>query len=205
VYQNRIEWNASYRILHFRAGSQLVWGNTLLDPSGSRNEAITLAEPEGWGKEAWQNLTAWPANDPINNSFYWDNTFNGSPLTGKDIGLTLPADATFIEEGRDFFMHAPAASGGRRSGQQCLREHCLPHAPRLGVSLWPGSLGGLARGRLGRRPEQSLLRGQRLLRHHDRQRLPSRQSLCVSLQHHKLGQFGFEHGGLRLARRLETG
>jgi hypothetical protein len=107
IYDNRIEWSHAYRMLNFLGGSQLVFRNTMLAPGGSQAAAMELSEADR------DILPAWPGYDPINNSFYWDNTLDGAPVASGSVRLSADKDSTFIQEGRDYWLHAPSSMGGR--------------------------------------------------------------------------------------------
>ncbi len=133
VYGNEIIAHHSYRIIDFRGGSVLFYNNSLTTLSRSM-PCIDLTEEEAWSSHFTDvGLdTEWPAEDQITNSFFWGNSYNGdttervkvrqansecegikSPLpccTGSGVGT---CDDTFIQQGRDFFLHEPQAIGGR--------------------------------------------------------------------------------------------
>ncbi len=104
----------TYRFIHLRGGSTLVHDNTFGYLSGSKPPSIQMDEEEDWQTSFFSPLrTVWPAQDQVNNSFFWNNTINGAALVdGDDITLYNAAGATFIQVNRDYFTHAPAASGG---------------------------------------------------------------------------------------------
>ncbi len=110
VYENTFRYHHSYRVCYFRGGSVLFHDNAFTTVTYSTE--VELSEEEGWQTAFFSPLkTAWPAEDQINNSFFWNNTRNGSPIA--DVALGEPSDPTFIQRGRDYFMHAPEATGGR--------------------------------------------------------------------------------------------
>ena len=109
VYNNTFTaYNCYGYTSDMRGGSILFYGNSFTCKSGAG--AIQL-----WEEEAQTGYrTVWPAYDQIANSFFWDNTVNGSTIT--DITLNVPAlEGTFIQKDRDYFMHAPQSSGGKTS------------------------------------------------------------------------------------------
>jgi hypothetical protein len=109
VYNNTYKFSTSFCVTQFRGGSVLMHDDAFT--SSSIGAWVQL-----WDEESTYSFwsggvrTAWPAQDQVNNSFFWNNTVNGSPTT--DVSLNSPADATFIQKDRDYFMHAPAGSGG---------------------------------------------------------------------------------------------
>jgi len=114
VYENKLYIHHSYRITYFRGGSILFYNNKFTYESGSAPTAIALSEEESWQIAFFNPLaTIWPAQDQINNSFFWGNTLNGFPIT--NIPLNETQDATFIQKDRDYFMNAPQATGGKET------------------------------------------------------------------------------------------
>lgn len=109
-YNNRVNVHHTYRMLNIRGGSIIAHDNTFTTVTGSP-WVFAATEEESWQSQFFNPLrTVWPAQDQVNNSFFWNNQLNGSPVT--NIGLTHGTDSTFIQQDRDYFMHAPAASGG---------------------------------------------------------------------------------------------
>lgn len=113
-YNNVIDIHHSYRYSNLRGGSILAHDNTFTFTSGSAPPLWQLTEEEDWQSSFFSPLrTAWPAQDQINNSFFWNNTRNGTAVTTVTLGNGN--DSTFIQEGRDYWNAAPAASGGKES------------------------------------------------------------------------------------------
>ncbi|MGZ3796116.1 MAG: hypothetical protein ACXVB1_07120 [Pseudobdellovibrionaceae bacterium] len=113
VYGNLFHaYRANEIIGGFRSGSLLIHDNTMLSDLGSPT-AIKATEEEGWQVFFSPLRTVWPAEDQVFNSFIWNNTLNGAPVT--DLGLAFNSDSIFIQKDRDYFMHAPAATGGQES------------------------------------------------------------------------------------------
>lgn len=117
----------SFKIMDFRGGSFLVHHNDVYTAVGSTKFA-TLWEEEAWTTggpfcpTACPCFTEWPAEDQVTNSFFWsNNTYwagatSPTAVTASDIsgnGSHLTEDTYFIQENRDFFMHAPQSSGGK--------------------------------------------------------------------------------------------
>lgn len=110
IYMNTFKAHKTYSMLYFRGGSLLVWNNALSITTGTTQKMI-LTEEESWQLLVFPTLaTVWPAEDQINNSFFWNNTFNGSPI---GVQLKNVSDTTFIQENRDYFLHAPQSTGGK--------------------------------------------------------------------------------------------
>jgi hypothetical protein len=113
IYNNTFSLHHTYRVLHIRGGSLMIHDNTMTTVSG-RADAIQFTEEEAWKTAFFSPLrTVWPAEDQIMNTFVWNNTLNGYLITNVKLGSEH--DATFIQQDRDYFMHAPAASGGKET------------------------------------------------------------------------------------------
>ncbi|MGZ3972475.1 MAG: hypothetical protein ACXVJM_21855 [Mucilaginibacter sp.] len=114
IYNNNFYAYKTYRMIYLRGGSTLVYNNTMTTQTGSAS-AIELTEEEDWTSGGTFSpkpaATSWSAQDQINNSFFWNNTINGSPVTAVDFNGAN--DNTFIQQNRDYFMHAPQATGGK--------------------------------------------------------------------------------------------
>jgi hypothetical protein len=96
---------------YFRGGSIIMHDNTFTFPGFASNTVALLTDEEDW-QTAWFNplATLWSAQDQIMNCFFWNNTMNGN------LGTVAPktaTDAPFIQQDRDYFMHAPQATGGK--------------------------------------------------------------------------------------------
>jgi hypothetical protein len=112
IYENTFAMYDSYNpfIGGLRGGSILCYNNTLTSV-GSPPYAISVTEEESWQTAFFDPLDdTWPAEDQINNSFFWGNTLNGDPVTS--IHIQNENAEEFIQENRDYFMHAPQSSGG---------------------------------------------------------------------------------------------
>jgi hypothetical protein len=119
-YNNTVNVHHTYRMLNIRGGSIIAHHNTFttLDdtiPGSGSPTVFAATDEESWKTEFFDPLrTLWPAQDQVNNSFFWENTLNGSSV--DDIVLTdLKKYPTFIKKGRDYFMHPPEATGGSES------------------------------------------------------------------------------------------
>jgi hypothetical protein len=109
VYKNVFHAHHTYRFSNFRGGTVFVYENALIYNTGSYPVAFDLTDEESWQTLLFTPLrTNWPALDQIQNSFFWANTLNGSPIT--QISLGNPNDATFIKENRDYWMHEPTVT-----------------------------------------------------------------------------------------------
>ncbi|MGZ3793947.1 MAG: hypothetical protein ACXVCP_16455 [Bdellovibrio sp.] len=97
-----------------RGGSVLIHDETFLG-AASAYSILEVNEEECWQTIFFPKLrTAWPAQDQVTNSFYWNNTFNGATITDVDIAPDNNyCTANFVKKDRDYFMHPPQASGGR--------------------------------------------------------------------------------------------
>jgi hypothetical protein len=116
IYNNKFDAHVTYRYIYIRGGSLLIHDNafTAIDSSAGY---ISLTEEESWtsgGPFAVKpEALRWPAWDQINNSFFWNNTYNGSLIL--DITRQTTTDIPYIIKDRDYFMHIPTANGGSES------------------------------------------------------------------------------------------
>ncbi len=114
LYECAIHLHHSWNPMHARGGSILVH-DLVIDSVGSVGDWFQLEEEEAWQSSWFDPLrTVWPAQDQIANSFFWSNTLNGADA-GEPALNTPASEATFIQRDRDYFMHAPAAIGGKTS------------------------------------------------------------------------------------------
>ena len=110
VYGNIMKLHNSYQFFGLRGGSMLIYDNVLTQTTGSATR-FKVTEEESWQSAFFTPLdTTWSAEDQINNSFFWGNTYNGAAITTVTLGNAL--DAPFIVSGQDYFMARPAATGG---------------------------------------------------------------------------------------------
>lgn len=111
MYNNTISTYFSNDLMGIRGGSVLIHDNVITGGAGGSIIMSQLTEEEAWQTLMFNPLrTAWPAQDQIFNSFYWNNTINGSaafPQLSTDDNI-----ATFIQQDRDYFLHSPQSSGG---------------------------------------------------------------------------------------------
>lgn len=117
IYMNDMSQctSATYRYMNMRGGSLLVWSNIMAGGTGS----ISLTEDDSVsGHQA-----TWPSLDQINNSHFWNNTLDGSAFTSADFDYQDANDPTMIQEGRDFFMAAPTATGGKTVWSDWVGSH----------------------------------------------------------------------------------
>lgn len=115
VYNNTVNVYKTSRYMYIRGGSVIVHSNVFAAAVGSP-VVFVLTEEEGWTSggpwcPACPVDTQWPAQDQIFNSFFWNNTSNGAAVT--TVYLSGGNATEFIQEDRDYFMHAPQSTGGR--------------------------------------------------------------------------------------------
>jgi hypothetical protein len=113
VYANIFTSYKAYAMMDIRGGSSLIWNNAFTRITGS-GHTIRLWEEEAWSKSHFPAGldTEWPAEDQVTNTFIWGNTLNGAALTAVTFNDAVKTP-TFIQENRDYFMHAPQATGGK--------------------------------------------------------------------------------------------
>lgn len=106
--------SSSCEFMSMRGGSVLIHDETF-SAAGSVFAVLKVSEEECWQGAFFSPLrTNWPAQDQVMNSFFWNVTFNGSPVTDVNIEPdNASCTGNFIQKNRDYFMHAPESSGGR--------------------------------------------------------------------------------------------
>ena len=120
VYNNKIDLYSGTQGLYIRGGSAIVFRNAMTTTTAfTANRFILLTDEESWTSGGPFGAppapaTEWPTEDQINNSFFWDNTVNGTGVTGITLN-SADTDVLFIELSRDYFLAAPGASGGSES------------------------------------------------------------------------------------------
>lgn len=110
IYDNTFSGHYHPAWFVIRGSANLVHDNVLNCDVGTpyvymREEEAYL--PSDYGDT---NRTAWPGSDQVHNSFFWNNTNNGSADSDESVTVE-PESATFIQKNRDYFLHAPCASG----------------------------------------------------------------------------------------------
>jgi hypothetical protein len=143
-YENTIYGAGKYIdfLYQTRGSANLVYNNDLIGTL-ARNPRIYFREEEkeayGSAQSNWSvEREAWPAEDQVHNTFVWGNTYpnTSTPYFNSIDHVALPyqnADCTandtpmkcctgsgtgtcdFIVLDREFFLHAPAATGGKAS------------------------------------------------------------------------------------------
>lgn len=118
IYNNTFQAYKTYLFIDLRGGSSLIYNNVFTTELSCSPSIIAL-----WEEEAWKTggpfcpscpaAKAWPAQDQINNSFFWNNVFNGKSITS--VSLSDTTEAKFIQENRDYWMHEPQSTGGREN------------------------------------------------------------------------------------------
>ncbi len=110
LYNNTITVNQGYRIIYLRGGRTVAYDNTFTFLNSSP-PIVSPTEEEGYpgdGSPATTRPLVWPAEDQVNNSFFWNNTIDGRAQASTDIvNWQTPQDNTFIRLNRDYFLRPP--------------------------------------------------------------------------------------------------
>ncbi|MGZ3745084.1 MAG: hypothetical protein ACXWRA_14950 [Pseudobdellovibrionaceae bacterium] len=115
MYNNVARAYKTDEFASFRGDSVLIHDNSFTTVTGSPT-IIQFSEEEAWQSQFFSPLrTTWPAEDQMNNSFIWNNTYNGSPVLDISLDDPAAANAIFIQKNRDYFMHPPQATGGKET------------------------------------------------------------------------------------------
>jgi len=134
-YNNTFRGFKSGRFMYFRGGSLLVYGNTMTNITSASSFPIVLTEEEGWQTSFFQPLrTSWPAQDQITNSFFWNNTYNGSPTAPYTTSWNNSSDSIFIQLGRDYWLHSVEPTNAYYPYVPLVYPHPLVSANRAVVN-----------------------------------------------------------------------
>lgn len=86
LYNNTVTVSNGYRIVYLRGGRSLVYNNSF-NFTNSTFPIVSPTEEEGYATTASPGppyRTVWPAEDQVNNSFWWGNTVNGQAQVAGD-------------------------------------------------------------------------------------------------------------------------
>ena len=113
IYNNTVTATRVDTLCILRGSTNLVYNNTL--DTATHNPVILLREEEQDGGQWNPARTAWPAEDQVHNSFFWNNVLrlNGTP--NSNYVSVQSGSETYIQEDRDYWMNEPASSGGSES------------------------------------------------------------------------------------------
>jgi hypothetical protein len=104
IYNNYMHGKNGNRLFTTRGGSGLIYNNVLTSNAGL--SGVVFNEEESYVTSNWPiSRTSWPAEDQVHNTFIWGNTFNGSKTQ-----LIANLNTTFIQQDRDYFLHAPCGA-----------------------------------------------------------------------------------------------
>jgi hypothetical protein len=116
MYEN-VAHGKSITFLFFVRGSANLIYNNAITGTVSNNPRIYLREEEYESDGAWAASiprTSWPAEDQVHNTFIWNNTYRGHDFNDGVYGSVeagASAESGILED-RDYFLHAPQATGG---------------------------------------------------------------------------------------------
>jgi len=114
IYENTLMGNSAYQSMELRGGANLVWSNSMTTVDGS-SATIELWEEEAWQSSFFSPLrtsTEWPAEDQINSTFIWGNTWNGGAanISAGNPRIASSNEAGLIVLGRDYWLSPPNSS-----------------------------------------------------------------------------------------------
>jgi hypothetical protein len=113
-YANNVAGRWLGRLNGFRGGSILCFSNIVT--SVHYNPIFIFREEENVasGYDFSPSRTNWPAEDQVHNSFFWANFSNGIQMeSDPSTYFTVFDNSVFIQQNRDFWLHAPQGTGGR--------------------------------------------------------------------------------------------
>jgi hypothetical protein len=136
VYNNTFKCQYTYRFAYLRGGAHIFHDNQFITSGGSAPNCIALELEKG--------VKTVPANQKVVKSFFWNNTYNGSPMGAADWGLysgepVLNVDffTRPIQSGDPWYPYTPlvyphprvtADGGGKPSSKPSPVEHLRVHA-----------------------------------------------------------------------------
>lgn len=108
IYNNTVTGKNLARLVSLRGSANLVHDNSI--SSVTYGTFVYMYEEEQYEAQ-WSPLrTAWPAEDQIHNTFFWNNTFNGSAQAAENF-VVGEESVAYIVQDRDYFLHRPATTG----------------------------------------------------------------------------------------------
>jgi hypothetical protein len=108
IYNNVMKAKQTYRFMNIRGGSSLVYSNVLTVASGP---AAAIQLTEDFELRIPPQYLIWAGEDQVNNSFFWSNTLNG--VLVNSVSLYDSLLITFLQQGRDYWMHPPDNVSGK--------------------------------------------------------------------------------------------
>lgn len=113
IYSNIFNINFTYRLIHARGGSFLIYSNAVTF-STANQVFVQMEEEEGVSGSAVNGgaaaKTAWAAEDQINNCHIWTNALVGTGITV--VTTNYNSDGIFIKKGHDWWDAAPNNTDG---------------------------------------------------------------------------------------------
>ena len=119
IYNNSLasfKVGGGHRFLNHRGGTAIVFNNSI---TGSANSIeLKMIEEDGTARSNF--LSERPGWDPVQNTYYYNNTLNGDVITPRvDVN-----SAVFIHENRDYFLVNPV---GQTIGGSVYTPYQYPH------------------------------------------------------------------------------
>lgn len=112
IYNNIMTGKRIDFMATLRGSANLIFSNKAI--SAKYAPTIDMFEEEQDQYPQWDpSRTAWPAEDQIHNSFIWGNTLICNGITNLNPVQIHPSSTNFIQENRDYWLHAPQSTGGR--------------------------------------------------------------------------------------------
>lgn len=112
IYENLIEGKRIDFIAKLRGSANFIYNNTVIRTGGYPSKIVLMEEEYDGGQWSPARVN-WPAEDQVHNTFIWNNKQNNVLLDAASI--TVVPDAEKIKLDRDYFLHAPQATGGKET------------------------------------------------------------------------------------------
>jgi hypothetical protein len=113
IYNNTFNAKRIDFMAQLRGAANLIHDNTL--DTQTFNPRIIAYEEEQYETQWVPNRTAWPAEDQVHNSFIWNNTLRLNGVPNFNYFEVNSSSTNYIQENRDYWLHAPESSGGSES------------------------------------------------------------------------------------------
>ena len=108
IYNNHADAKRLDHFFVFRGSANLVYSNHAR--SATSTPGMYCYEEEAYNFSPVR--TNWPAEDQVHNTFLWDNTMLLNSTTNANYFSVATTSTNFIQLNRDYFLHAPQATGG---------------------------------------------------------------------------------------------
>lgn len=120
IYNNTLAARRLDLPIALRGSAAVIHHNTIIGAVQNAPRIYFYEEEEWLTSQFSPSRTEWPAEDQVNNTFIWNNTYNENPWGGVITDIALGDDG-FIMLDRDIFLHAPCGGSAETDsyGNDC--------------------------------------------------------------------------------------